>query len=343
MEYHVVKTTTHPTSSAVDLSISVNSNQFDSVILSASLRFPLDILAGQSVTVLVCWPGGSYGKAYWDMHVPDRSDFSFAEYAASRGFVVVSADFLGVGSSTRPDEAHLLTFPAISAVSASFVTSITAALREGTLTGGLAPVTIDSVVGIGHSLGGYLVLAEQALFSSYDAVAALGSTHGVMERSVPGSASAYRAAPEQASELAQAHAHAFFSDEQWATGYGASERTQHHGWLHGPDIPEDVLAADDAEIVDWPCQAYVEALTPGLTASYAQRINAPVFVGFGEHDVPEHPHDDVGLYESSNDVTLIVLPGSYHCHNFSSRRTQFWDRICLWATEQTYLGRGETS
>jgi hypothetical protein len=56
-----------------------------------------------------------------------------------------------------------------------------------------------------------------------------------------------------------------------------------------------------------------------------------VFVGFGEHDIPRTPHDDVAFYPASNDVTLYLVAGSAHCHNFSANRRQLWDRIASWA------------
>jgi hypothetical protein len=58
-----------------------------------------------------------------------------------------------------------------------------------------------------------------------------------------------------------------------------------------------------------------------------------VFLGFGEHDIPERPHDDVGFYAASPDVTLHVLPGAAHCHNFAPTRTELWERLGRWATD----------
>lgn len=69
----------------------------------------------------------------------------------------------------------------------------------------------------------------------------------------------------------------------------------------------------------------------GHSASYAARLTVPVLVGFGEHDVPERPHDDVAFYRSSPDVTLTVLPDSAHCHNFAGTRALLWDRLADWA------------
>lgn len=48
--------------------------------------------------VLFCVPGMSYGKEYWDLPL---DGYSFARAAAAAGHVVVAADNLGTGASTR--------------------------------------------------------------------------------------------------------------------------------------------------------------------------------------------------------------------------------------------------
>ena len=49
---------------------------------------------------LFCLPGGALTRHYY--HLRAEGDFSFAAYMASRGFIVVTLDPLGVGDSTRP-------------------------------------------------------------------------------------------------------------------------------------------------------------------------------------------------------------------------------------------------
>jgi hypothetical protein len=187
---------------------------------------------------------------------------------------------------------------------------------------------------VGHSLGACLTIVTQARHSCYDAVAVLGFTHGAKDVAV-------RAAGAQEGERdadagtalrdALEQARAFFGDA-WDDVYGLVERAPHHVWLHRPDVPKTVVAADDAEAVAWPRQPYVEALTAGHSATFAAEVRCPVFVAFGDHDVPPVPHDDVRYYSASRDVTLYVQADSAHCHNFAATRTQLWDRLGAWAT-----------
>src|SRR4029453_11351874 len=117
----------------------------------------------EPVAVLVCWPGGSYSRAYWDMHIAGRDGYSFADHMVARGFTVAAIDPLGVGGSTRPEDVDHVTLETMTDAAASAVRQ----LRDR-----LAP-NDEPVFGIGHSLGGCLTLVEQARSGSYDAVANL--------------------------------------------------------------------------------------------------------------------------------------------------------------------------
>lgn len=268
--------------------------------------------------VLVCWPGGSYSRTYWDFQVAGRDGYSFAEHMVHRGFSVVTVDPLGVGDSSRPADVDLVTLETMTDAATETVRQ----LREL-----LAPDGVP-VIGIGHSLGGCLTLVEQARHGSYDAVANLGFTHGAKPILAPDSA---EDGPEpEAVAVAVEHAKAFFGG-RWDDGYALAPREPNHAWLHDPDVPADVIAEDDRRASAWPRQSYVGALLAGHSASYAKNVSSPVFVAFGEHDVPEHPHDDIGYYEASGDVTLMVLPASAHCHNFAGTRARLWDRLADWA------------
>jgi hypothetical protein len=124
--------------------------------------------------------------------------------------------------------------------------------------------------------------------------------------------------------------HSLLSTE-WEAGYGLAPRGLHHGWLHAADVPAEVIAADDEQACGWPRQSYVGALLAGHSATYAARLTCPVLVAFGDRDVPERPHEDIAFYRASQDVTLLVLGGSAHFHNFAATRSVLWDRLGTWA------------
>jgi hypothetical protein len=304
--------------------------------LAASVHLP-DLAAAAPRAVLICWPGGSYARAYWDMQIAGYPGYSFAEHMTAQGFVVLAADHLGVGASSKPADGDQVNFDTMSAAAASFVDHVRALLAEGSPEFGGTPHAEIPIIGVGHSLGACLTVVTQARYRCYDAVALLGFTHGQKEVSVTAVGAAEREPAKDADMLRQTaidQARAFFG-ETWDDVYGFAPRAPNHGWLHRPDVPAAVIAADDAQAVRWPRQSYVDALLAGYSASFAAQLECNIFLGFGDHDVPPIPHADVAFYTHSRDVTLYILPNSAHCHNFATTRTKLWDRIGLWAGEQT--------
>jgi pimeloyl-ACP methyl ester carboxylesterase len=304
----------------------------ESVRLAASVHLP-DDAAGAPRALLICWPGGSYARAYWDMHIAGHSGYSFADHMRARGYLVVAADHLGVGASSKPADGDRVNFETVSAAGAAFVEQLRGLLAAGAAELGGTPLPDIPIVGVGHSLGACLTAVTQSRHRCYDAVALLGFTHGQKNVAVTAVGAAEGdsdADPHAARQAAVAQAQAFFAGT-WDDVYAFAPREPNHGWLHRPDVPDEVIAADDANAVRWPRQCYVEALIAGYSAEFADQIDCSVFLGFGDHDVPPSPHDEVGFYTGSSDVTLYVLPNAAHCHNFAGTRTQLWDRIGVWA------------
>ena len=327
MSSHVIG----PTELVLDVSAELPFEE--SSFLAASVHLP-DPDGEPPRAVLICWPGGSYARAYWDMHIPGHCGYSFAEHMTAQGFVVVAADHLGVGASSKPADGDRVDFETMGAAAASFVAQLRQIVAEGASEFGGRPLPSVPIIGIGHSLGACLTVVTQARYRCYDAVALLGFTHGQKDVSVTAVGAAERSPmdDDQRREIAIEQARAFFGDT-WDDIYGSAPREPNHAWLHDPDVPAEVIAADDAEAAPWPRQSYVEALLAGHSARFAAELDCHVFLGFGDHDVPPVPHADVAYYPRSPDVTLFVLSKSAHCHNFASTRTQLWDRIGRWAGE----------
>jgi pimeloyl-ACP methyl ester carboxylesterase len=338
----VSSTIPQPVELAVDVSAALPFAD-ESNALSATVHVPSAQQAGPPRAVLVCWPGGSYSRAYWDMHIPGHPGYSFAEHMTDRGFVVIAVDPLGVGASSRPSDVDAVNLETMAAAAAEFVRQLRTLMAVGELDSRLAALEDVPLVGVGHSLGGCLAIVEQAIHGSYDAVANLGFTHGGKEVIESGPASGPNEDAATPMQVAVDQAKAFLATG-WEAGYGVAPRALHHGWLHAADVPAEVIAADDEKASAWPRQSYVGALLAGHSATYAGRLTCPVLVAFGDRDVPERPHDDVAFYRASQDVTLLVLSGSAHCHNFAATRTALWDRLGTWtAAAADHLSGGAAS
>ncbi|WP_082945550.1 alpha/beta hydrolase [Mycobacterium sp. E2733] len=268
--------------------------------------------------LLVCLPGGTYSRDYWDLHIPAHHGYSFAEFATGNGYAVITIDPLGTGESSQP--AIDFGFRDIAAALAHTVCALPA------VTG------IDArPVAMAHSLGGYLAITQQALFSSFAALALLGCTNqhvaplNLDPAFIARSATAQGRA-ELTREILSALSRPYFE--------GPREHLQ--SWFHLGDVPTDVVAADCVVAKSMVPRVFGTAMIPGVVAEHAALIDVPVLLGYGVVDVSPDPRAEAGLYRRCPDITTLVLAGSAHCHNMSSSRHRIWRRLLDWAATVTF-------
>jgi pimeloyl-ACP methyl ester carboxylesterase len=261
--------------------------------------------------VLVCVPGGTYNRDYWDLKVVGHGGYSFAEFAAENGYAVVTIDPLGTGESTKP--VRDFGFAEIAASLAHAMSALPA------LTGDLP------VVAVAHSLGGYVAITQQAMFSSYTALAILGCTNQHVAPLNLDAAIIERGATAQGrAELAEM----ILSSLTQPHFEGPREHLQ--SWFHLDDVPADVIEADYATTKSVVPRVFGLAMIPGVVVEHAAKIDVPVLVGFGAVDVSPDPRAEARLYRNSPDITMVVLADSAHCHNMASSRQRLWQRVLAW-------------
>jgi pimeloyl-ACP methyl ester carboxylesterase len=266
-----------------------------------------------AVAVLVCLPGGTYSREYWDLNVPGHRGYSFADFAAERGYAVVTIDPLGTGESSKP--VRDFDFADIAATLACAVSALPAVTGEH-----LPPVAVA------HSLGGYLAITQQALFSSYAGLAILGCTNQhVAPLNLDPAFIARSATPQGRAVLAEEILSAL------PQPYFEGPREHMLSWFHLADVPADVVEADSVTTKSVVPRVFGTAMIPGIVAERAAQIEVPVFIGYGAVDVSPDPRAEAGLYRNSPDITTVVLAGSAHCHNMASSRHQLWRRLLAWA------------
>jgi pimeloyl-ACP methyl ester carboxylesterase len=266
--------------------------------------------------VLVCVPGGTYNRDYWDLKVAGREGYSFAEFAAVNGYDVVTIDPLGTGESTKPVRDFGL---------AEIAASLAHAVSElPALTGDLPAVAVA------HSLGGYMAITQQALFSSYTALAILGCTNQYVAPLNLDAAFIERGAtPQGRAELAEM----ILSSLPQPYFEGPREYLQR--WFHLDDVPADVIEADYATTKSVVPRVFGLAMIPGFFAEHAAEVDVPVLIGYGAVDVSPDPRAEALLYRSSPDITTVVVADSAHCHNMASSRQRMWRRVLGWAAAVT--------
>lgn len=298
---------THDTAVALELRVEVGPFGH----LAATHFAPPDAVAERPL--LVCIPGGSYTRRYFDLEVPGHAGYSFARYATSAGFPVVAFDVLGTGDSSRPD--HNFDMSHQAAALADALAQFPDLVGRG-----------GPFVAVGHSMGGYVAMLQQANAHSYAALAILGTTNQhVAPLALPAEMIAAAATPEGRVALA----------EQIAAGipdpYISDARRALLSWFHLDDVPRAVIDADLATtetVVPRGCAA--TSSVPGVTAGAASTIDVPVLLAYGDVDVSPAPHLEPSFFTNCRDVSLYVLAGSAHCHNMATTRTLLWDRILSW-------------
>ncbi len=275
--------------------------------------------------VLLCLPGGTYDKRYWHLEIPGHPGYSFAEHLTGQGYLVVALDHLAVGESSDPHASGDLSLALLADGDAAVADQVRARLREGTLADGVPPLDLP-MIGVGHSMGGCLTVMVQARSRPYDAIVLLG--YAVQFNTL----NQDYTTDDPAARAAQAEA-------LFRTIYGVGpdvtswmvDRDIAHQVFHASDVPAEVIAADDAAVSRMPVRAGVETGIPGYVQRDAAAIDVPVFLAFGTVvDLTPGPYAEPANYGASGDVTLYLVEGSAHCHNFSSNRTVLWDRIGRW-------------
>jgi pimeloyl-ACP methyl ester carboxylesterase len=300
--------------------------------LAATLHLPDD--ASTVHTVLFCVPGGSYGRDYFDVTSAAHAGYSSAQWWTATGLAVLAIDSLGTGDSSRPEDDPELTLESAAEAHASAVTEVRRLLEAGDLTPDLAPTTEAKVVGVGHSLGGALVLIQQSRSRSFDAVGVLGFTNLHLENMYVPHEREDELTPEERREWAKEHIPQRSWNRSWSElePYFMLPRENLRAWFHAADVPADLIEEEEARETVIPREVALESIMPACTAPYAATIDTPVFLAFGSADVSPAPREEVATYPMSNDVTLVVLPRSGHCHNYSSDRELLWTRLASWVT-----------
>ncbi len=262
--------------------------------------------------VLVCLPGGTYSRDYWDLDFPGHRRYSFADFATENGYAVVTIDPLGTGESSKP--VRDFGFIDIATALARAVSALPGS------TGNHAPA-----VAVAHSLGGYLAITQQSLFSSYAALAVLGCTNQhVAQLNLGPEMIARSATPQGRAELAREILSAL------SEPYFEGPREYLQSWFHLADVPAEVVRADCVTAKSVVPRVFGTAMIPGIVAEHAAQVEVPVFLGYGVVDVSPDPRAEAGLYRKSPDITTFVLADSAHCHNMASSRHRLWRRLLDW-------------
>jgi hypothetical protein len=287
-----------------------------------------EVLRDDAVVVLAT-PGGTYSRRYWDLQPPGRVGYSQAAWSARRGDVFVALDYLGGGDSSRPVDGDFMTLEVCADAAHVAFEHVADRLAQGALADGLPKLAHPTYVGFGQSLGGFITMIQQGKYADYAGIAVLGASPLVIAN-IPFHRDLADVPEEERRALILAdNAKSAGVDE--LPPYHSAPRRFYAGVFHVEGVEEDLLAYDEAE-----CEVLisrvtgVDGMTPGYAKPWADRVEGPVFLGFGDADVSAEARLEPSGYPRSRHITLATFPDMAHMHNFAETREQLWLALDRW-------------
>ena len=252
---------------------------------------------GTPRALLVCIAGGGANRGYFNLGNADDRRFSFADRMTKAGFAVAAIDIPGIGGSdTPPDFDHFSPRNA-----AAVVHRALAVLRHDT---GLAVPAI----GVGHSMGGMMIILQQAHFADFAGVALLGSNASGLDWALTDAERGYAhdeaAVARDLPALVAARFGNALAPMQVKPGAGA------------------IFAGQDADATHWLRTARdrlfnagaMQSMIPGSLTSEAGALRCPLFLASGDKDIGAPPREAIAAFAHVCDARLLVLPATGHNH-----------------------------
>jgi pimeloyl-ACP methyl ester carboxylesterase len=276
---------------------------------------------------------------YFDLAGQDGDGpFSMAAHLAGRGFVVLVVDPPAIGGSDPPDDGWTLTPSRVAAVAAAgadrVLRLLAGPLPPGDEAGpawarglaGLPALPGLRALGVGHSMGAFLTVIQQASAPRYAGLAVLGfSGRGLPEVLSPtelGYAGDQNALTADLRTLTEAR----FGVPLTGVGTSVSAMLVPHPI---PDAARTALLAAHAPLIT---QSGLASMVPGSIARELGAVDVPVFAAVGESDITGPAEAVPDYFPASPQVTLSVLAGAGHNHNVAPNRVRLWDAVADWAT-----------
>lgn len=302
--------------------------------VAVSVFLPDPAALGPRPIALAAFPGGGYGRGYFNMSFPGHGGYSQAEHHTRAGLIIIAGDHLGVGESSIPDFTRL-SIEMIAAANDHAVREVISRLEAGHLEPGFPAIRRASLVGIGQSMGACITIVMQGRHSTYDAIASLG--YSAIHTVLPQRSEAARR------KSIEAHSHHRGEALSQISIEASSVQIEDFVYpFHWEDVPPDILHADMSG--GYPLRKSVppfgsgtvptcalQMMAPGCVAAEAAAVIVPVFVGVGERDVCPAPLAEPSAYWRSRDVSVFIVPRMAHMHNFASTREVLWNRLLSWS------------
>ena len=114
------------------------------------------------------------------------------------------------------------------------------------------------------------------------------------------------------------------------SGYLPTPRIPMRAFFYAPDVPLELIEADEASGSTTPSCLGRDALTPGIVHDAAAKIGVPVLIIQSVVDTSSAPDREPAHFTGSPDVELQIVDDAAHCQNFASTRVRHWADLNQW-------------
>ena len=297
-----------------------------STTVAAELFLPSGRTEDEPLTLVVCFPGGGMTRRYFDLPEALPGRWSMARVLAEEfGVAVLAVDHLGVGDSPPPDDAYTLNPRVVSGVNAHVVAEMVRRLGEGSVAEAESAVEVGVVVGAGHSMGGLMVVHQQARHGSFDAVALLGFGGAGLPEHLGPDELRYEGDYEGLEAALPSLVEARFG-RPLVPSTTTSSDALNPGAANGG---RDLLAHAAGDLI---AVSGLTSMVPGAADEVLAAIDVPVLVAAGENDIV-HGFDELPeRMPAAPSVASYLVVGSGHNHVIATEREALFAEVGRWIT-----------
>lgn len=239
---------------------------------------------------LFCLPGGGLSKGYFDL----APNFSFAARMSALGYDVIIMDHPGIATNALPEDLPFYT-PRDAA------TYLTQALEQWNIK--------TPIIGIGHSLGGMMIMLMQGLHAPFAGLGLFGSSAGGLDWGLSDEEKTYINKAEEFAHDLQAMSLAKFGRAMIPAGNGPSGESI----TFGGETPEL-----NKRLCDVACEmnaaGAMMSMMRGSFRAEAEAIDVPMLFAFGDHDIGISPKDVPKAFPNTPSTKTVILSATGHNH-----------------------------
>jgi len=320
----------------------------DAVDLPGRFEIAVDLIApprearADAAIVLACLPGGFLSRKYYDLGAGEDASYSFGEAMARRGFAVLAFDHVGIGASSKPspvEAGYALGVEAIARANQRALERALERLAAGDAALGIPATRCLATVGVGHSMGSVLTVEQQAQARPHRALVLFSFSTKGLPRFLNADQLAYANDPARTRrELGQLVQRSFGTPYPPRPNQNESDRRAAFGVGTAPTFTEDLLERASTDLL---AAGGLLSMIPGGYAPSADRIDVPVWILVGDHDLHGVEELEDELVKSPARTTRL-LADCWHCHFVANTRNEIWNEVPAWIRETLATAQGVT-